>query len=147
MRKILIPPVLVLLSLILIILFYFLFPDLNLISFPFNLIGLLFIFIGIHISGQAHDLLKKYKTHKTYEKPVKLIDEGIYKRTRNPMYLGMFCLLLGIAICFQNILAIFVPFIFILVINLLFILLEEKIMLDAFGDDYIEYKNKVRKWL
>ena len=101
MKNIFIPPVLVFLSLILIILIHFLLPPFNLIRFPYNLVGIVLVFIGIHISGQSHDLLKKYKTPSTFEKPVVLIDEGIYKKTRNPMYLGMHTILMGIAICFQ----------------------------------------------
>jgi len=147
MKKILIPPVFVFLSLILIVVFYILFPHLNIILFPYNLLGIVFIFLGIHTSGQSRDLFKKYKTTSDFNKPSCFIDEGIYKKTRNPMYLGMFCLLLGIAIFFQNLLSLIVPFFFVWVINALFIPFEEKMMLDTFGDQYKEYKMHVRKWI
>ena len=147
MRKILIPPSLVLLSLILIVLFFVLFPDCNRIPFPYNLIGLLFIFTGIQLSGKSRDFFKKYVTASDFSRPSYFINEGIYKKTRNPMYLGMFYLLPGIAVCFQNLFSMLVLVLFMMIMNVFLIPFEEKAMEDVFGDQYVEYKKSVRRWI
>lgn len=58
LRKLLIPPVFVLLSLILLVAFNFFIQELNIIPFPFNLSGLVMVFTGFAIMGNARDLLK-----------------------------------------------------------------------------------------
>jgi len=128
MKKLFIPPVLVLFSLILVIVFYFLLPELNVVPFPINLTGLIIAFAGFSIMGKARDLFKKYKTTLDFETSAHLIDESIFSKSRNPMYAGMFLLLLGIAVCFGNIISVCVPFVFILVVRIFFIPLEERIM-------------------
>ena len=147
MKKLLIPPVFVFLSLALIIVFYFVLPKLNFIPFPFNFIGLAIAFTGFVIMGKARDLFKKYKTTLDFETSVHLIDEGIFSKSRNPMYLGMFLLLLGISICFGNIISICIPFIFIILIAIIFIPVEEKMMGEIFGKKYQDYKSKTRIWI
>jgi len=59
----------------------------------------------------------------------------------------MFLLLLGIAVCFGNIISVCVPFVFILVVRIFFIPLEERIMEETFGEKYIDYKSKTGTWM
>jgi protein-S-isoprenylcysteine O-methyltransferase Ste14 len=147
MKKLFIPPVFVLLSFILIVMFYFLLPEFNLIKFPFNLCGLIIALIGFGITGKTNDLFKKYKTTLYIEKSSNMITEGVFSKTRNPMYIGMFLVLLGSGIAFMNIISLLIPFGFILLIRLAFITKEEKMMHDTFGQDYLDYKNRVRRWI
>ncbi len=63
------------------------------------------------------------------------------------MYIGMFLLLLGFGICFRNIFSIAVPFVFLFIIAVYFIPLEEKLMKKAFGEEYIDYMKKVKRWI
>lgn len=146
MHKILIPPVFVFLSIAIILLSYFLLPHYNFIPFPFNLSGLIVVFGGITIMGKARDLFKKHNTTLAIEPATSLISEGIYKYTRNPMYIGMFLLLMGIAICFANLAALFSPFLFILMVSIIIIPKEEKMMQESFGETYEIYCSKVRRW-
>jgi protein-S-isoprenylcysteine O-methyltransferase Ste14 len=147
MNNILIPPVYVIICLALITLFYYLFPVLNIIPFPFNFIGIAITVSGVIIIGQAHELFKKHKTPNTFEKSVHLIEEGIFNKTRNPMYIGMFLFLMGYAVCFRNLLSIIIPFVFLLIIRIIFIPFEEKKMEETFADKYIEYKSRVKRWI
>jgi protein-S-isoprenylcysteine O-methyltransferase Ste14 len=147
MKKIIIPPVFVLFSLIIIILFYLLFPDFNLIPFPFNLAGLAVAFAGFFMMGQARQLFKTHETTLDFTKSSALVVEGIYSKTRNPMYIGMFLFLFGVAICFRNIFSCLVPFVFITLIRIIFIPNEETLMTAAFGDEFVNYKNRVRRWI
>ena len=112
--------------------------------------GSLMIIIGIVIILLAIIQFKKYKTSITPLNPsnaTKLIVYGIYKFSRNPMYLGLLLILSGISII-QNPIGglLFVPA-FILYINHFQIIPEESAMLDLFKDDFLKYKENVRRWI
>lgn len=147
MEKIIIPPVLVLLSIILIIIFYFIFPaGYDMIPFPYNFGGILISFAGFVIMGKAYDCFKRCKTTLAIQKSTHLINEGIFLKTRNPMYLGMFLLLLGAGICFINLFSLLPPIAFLLIVEFYTIAKEEKLMTEVFGEEYLNYKKRVRKW-
>ena len=81
------------------------------------------------------------------EKSSHLIKEGVFSKTRNPMYVGMFILILGFSIFSTNIIALLFPFTFLLLVNLIFIRKEEQLMSDTFGEEYLKYKKTVRRWI
>lgn len=147
MKKLFIPPVCVLICFLLIVIFYFLLPRYNLIPVPVNLAGIPIAFSGFVIMGKARDLFRKRQTTLAIEKSSFLITEGIFSKTRNPMYAGMFFLLLGVGICFRNLFSILMAIGFILVMQFVFIPEEEKLMHESFGPEYLEYKKKVRRWI
>lgn len=72
---------------------------------------------------------------------------GIYKVSRNPMYVGLFFLLLAYATMLQNIANLTVLPLFIWYMNRFQIIPEEEVMEEKFGDAYLEYKSEVRRWL
>ncbi|MFC2151468.1 methyltransferase family protein [Bacteroidota bacterium] len=147
MKKLIIPPVFVLICFLSIVLFYFLIPKYNLIPFPLNFIGLIISFLGFVIIGKSRDLFKKHNTTLDIKKSSHLITEGIFAKTRNPMYIGMFLLLFGIAVCFMNLFSVLAAIGFILIIQIIFIPTEEKLMYESFGEKYLEYKRKVSRWI
>jgi len=147
MKKLYIPPTLIVYCLLSMIAIYFLLPKFNLILFPYNLIGLLIAFSGFYLMGQARDLFKKNQTTVKIEKSNHLITEGVFSKSRNPMYLGMFVLIFGFSVISTNILSLGLPFIFITLVGLIFIRKEEHLMFDTFGDNYLQYKRKVRRWI
>jgi protein-S-isoprenylcysteine O-methyltransferase Ste14 len=83
----------------------------------------------------------------TFEKSTFLIREGVFSKTRNPAYIGMFLILIGIGFCLGNMLSVFTPFIFIILTHYQFVLKEEKLMLQVFGQKYLDYKTKVKRWI
>lgn len=76
-----------------------------------------------------------------------IVDTGIYKLSRNPMYLGMAVSLLGWCFFLKSPMSIFALPIFILYLNRFQIVPEEKILAEKFGANYTAYKNSVRRWL
>ncbi|MCG8527956.1 MAG: isoprenylcysteine carboxylmethyltransferase family protein, partial [Opitutales bacterium] len=76
-----------------------------------------------------------------------LVTEGPFKFTRNPIYLGFLLVLVGFAWCFGVISVWVGPLIFLLLANFWYIPFEEKRMLKKFGESYVEYRQKVRRWL
>ncbi|HBL74981.1 MAG: hypothetical protein A2W90_06580 [Bacteroidetes bacterium GWF2_42_66] len=147
MKKIFIPPVFVFISIFLIVFFCFLTPDFNWIPFPFNFCGILITFSGFAIIGKTWELFRKNKTTLLIKTSSFFITDGIFSKTRNPMYLGMFLLLFGVAVCFTNLFSIITAFSFLLLMHFVFIPKEEKLMFETFGDEYLDYKKKVRKWI
>lgn len=72
---------------------------------------------------------------------------GVYAFSRNPMYLGLLLIYVGLAFLLGNWWTLlFVPLLVVL-INKLIILKEENYLERAFGSAFIEYKKKVRRWL
>jgi len=81
------------------------------------------------------------------EKASSLVSSGIYKLTRNPMYLGLLLVLLAWAVFLSNALPfIFLPA-FIIYINQFQIGPEEIALSSAFGQEFEAYKSRVRRWL
>ena len=76
-----------------------------------------------------------------------IVSSGIYRFTRNPMYLGMALLYLGLALWFRSSWAVILLPVVILVIRTQVIAREERYLAKKFGDEYLSYKAKVRRWL
>jgi protein-S-isoprenylcysteine O-methyltransferase Ste14 len=81
------------------------------------------------------------------EKASSLVRSGIYRFTRNPMYLGLLFVLLAGAMFLSSAWALVGPLAFVLYINRFQIAPEEKILAAKFGADYSAYCAKVRRWL
>ena len=112
--------------------------------------GSFMIISGLIIILSAIILFKKYQTTISPLNPsnsAKLITDGIYKFSRNPMYLGLLLVLVGISIILSLTGGFFFILLFILYINLFQIIPEENAMVDLFKDEFLEYKKNVRRWI
>ena len=115
-----------------------------------DIFGSIIITFGIIIILSAIILFKKYKTTITPLKPsnaTKLIVSGVYKFSRNPMYLGLLLVLSGISIILNPIGGLFLIPLYILYINLFQIIPEENAMVYLFKDEFLDYKKNVRRWI
>ncbi len=81
------------------------------------------------------------------EKASALVATGIYRFTRNPMYLGAALILIAQAFWASNYLAFLAVMLFMLYLSRFQIQPEERILAQKFGVDYLAYKQKVRRWL
>ena len=112
--------------------------------------GSFMIISGLIVILSAITTFKKYHTTITPLNPAnatKLITDGIYKFSRNPMYLGLLLVLLGISIILNLIGGFFLIPLFILYLNLFQIIPEENAMVDLFKGEFLEYKENVRRWI
>jgi len=112
--------------------------------------GSFMIISGLIIILSATILFKKYQTTITPLNPsnaTKLITDGIYKFSRNPMYLGLLLMLLGTSIILNLTGGFFLIPLFILYLNLFQIIPEENAMADLFENEFLEYKKNVRRWI
>ncbi len=76
-----------------------------------------------------------------------LVTEGLYRFTRNPMYLGLLIMLAGWSVYLGNLAALALLPLFVLVISRWQIVPEERVLEQKFGDEYLAYKRSVRRWL
>jgi protein-S-isoprenylcysteine O-methyltransferase Ste14 len=76
-----------------------------------------------------------------------LVTGGIYRFTRNPMYLSVLLILVAWAIFLSSAWALVGPVAFVLYINRFQITPEERVLAAMFGTAYAEYKGRVRRWL
>jgi protein-S-isoprenylcysteine O-methyltransferase Ste14 len=76
-----------------------------------------------------------------------LVDSGIYRVSRNPMYLGFLFMLIGWAAFLSNAATFFGSLIFVVYINRFQIAPEERALVKLFGAEYLAYTTRVRRWL
>ena len=125
-----------------------LFPEFNLEYF--TILSYVSYFAGLSILILAVLLFRKQNTTVN---PVKidnassLVTSGVFKFSRNPMYLGMVMILFGLALMFNLVGGIFFVLLFMIYITKFQIRPEEEVMERLFGEDFIKYKHKVRMWL
>ena len=84
---------------------------------------------------------------KTDEMPRILITSGLFRISRNPVYLGMILILIGESILLGSLIPFLVSLLFIIAIEIWVIPIEEKNLEKKFDKKYLDYKRKVRKWL
>lgn len=70
---------------------------------------------------------------------------GLYKVVRHPSYLGLIVIIGGIALCMNNILSLIIIVIPIFLAINYRIRVEEKALINEFGDQYLQYKNHVSR--
>ena len=127
---------------------YFFLPIAKFIHFPLNLIGIVPLIFGIVLNLRADAMFKKDETTvKPYLKPTVLQDKGPFAISRHPMYLGMFSILLGTAILLGVVTAVILSFVYVGLMEWIFMPTEEKNLQEAFGDQYLEYRKRVRRWI
>jgi protein-S-isoprenylcysteine O-methyltransferase Ste14 len=76
-----------------------------------------------------------------------LVSSGVYRFTRNPMYLGLSLELCAWAVFLSNPLALLLLPVYVLYINRFQIIPEERVLDSLFGAEYLAYKERVRRWL
>ena len=126
---------------------YFLAPRLNLIRPPFTLGGAIFLCAGAYWIACTHQSLRRRATPVTFAPSTCIIEDGLYHYSRNPMYVGFVSFLTGCSIVSGNVLSLLCPLFLFIILNWMFIPFEEEKMESAFGEKYLEYKKKVRRWL
>ena len=136
------------LALSVIVILHFIFPIAKVIIYPWNLIGILHALLGIYLNLLTDRSFKKFNTTvKPFEESRALITVGTFRLTRNPMYMGMTLILLGLCIFLGSLSGYLILIIFVLVMDLKFIKNEETMLSEKFKSDWQVYKKKVRRWL
>jgi protein-S-isoprenylcysteine O-methyltransferase Ste14 len=113
-----------------------------------RLLGFLPITTSLVLTGAAAKTLARGGTTISPSgQPTALVDNGIFRFTRNPMYLGMALMLLGFALFFGSLTPLCGVVFFVVVVQQRFILQEEQRLHKAFGEVYLHYCQQVRRWI
>lgn len=110
--------------------------------------ALLVVGLGFDLAG-----LLVFRAHRTTVNPMAphrasaLVTGGVYRITRNPMYVGMVFLLLAWAVHLSALLTLLGPVLFVLYITRFQIAPEERVLQQLFGAAYTDYRRAVRRWL
>jgi protein-S-isoprenylcysteine O-methyltransferase Ste14 len=147
-KRVIYPPIWLVFGLVAIFALNELMPGTRFTSSVFQILGGVVIFLGLLLLLLAGGLFKRAGTDLVPFKNVSaLVTTGIYRLTRNPMYLGMTAILLGCALTVGAALALLVPPVFIVIIELRFIRPEEAMLRELFPEDFPQYCASVRRWV
>jgi protein-S-isoprenylcysteine O-methyltransferase Ste14 len=108
------------------------------------------IVVGVAIGATA---IRSFRAAQTTVNPLhpdaaeRLVSNGIYQRSRNPMYLGATFVLLALAVYLQNLMAFVTLPLFMIYLTVFQIRPEERVLAEKFGEEFQSYQRSVRRWL
>ena len=147
-KRIIYPPVWLLLGLIIIFTCNEYFAGPRFTSLSGQLFGGGVLVVGLRLLLSAGGLFSRAKTCLIPFRDVSaLVTGGVYRYTRNPMYLGMLAVLLGCAVTVGASVALLVPVMFAVIIEWRFIRPEEALLRDIFPEQFAAYCGRVRRWV
>jgi protein-S-isoprenylcysteine O-methyltransferase Ste14 len=127
---------------------HFLVPVQRIIPFPWDLFGALSVALGIALNLRADKAFRNAKTTvKPFQKSAALVTDGVYRISRHPMYLGFVLILLGLAILLGSLTPFIIVPIFAVVMDRVFIVVEERMLGEKFGQEWLDYRAKARRWM
>ncbi len=110
--------------------------------------GWILVILGIALAQWAVRQFRRAGTSEMpWLKPTAFVATGPYLLTRNPMYLGMTLILLGIATIRSSPPMLLAPFGFMITVTLTWIRYEEAVLAKAFGRTYLAYRSRVGRWI
>tara|TARA_B100000902_G_scaffold124420_1_gene124315 strand:- start:131 stop:586 length:456 start_codon:yes stop_codon:yes gene_type:complete len=111
-----------------------------------------FFFLCLAVSFFLTSIIE-FRKHKTTLNPLMpeesttLVTTGVFKLSRNPIYLSLLNLLIAFSIYLGSFLGLFIIPLFVIYMNLFQIEPEEKAMLKLYGKEFENYCSKVRRWI
>ncbi len=142
------PPVYLIAPIIAMAALHFLLPGMKLLRFPWSLIGIVpFGLGGIFILAAVISFKMRRTTVESFEESSVLVTDGVFRVTRNPMCLGFELMLLGIALFMGSLTPFLVVPVFALLMDVIVIRAEEGMLEEKFGELWLAYRNKVRRWI
>jgi protein-S-isoprenylcysteine O-methyltransferase Ste14 len=142
------PPMYLFTSLAAMVLMNLFLPVQTLIIHPWNATGIIPLLLGMALNLSADRAFKRNATTvKPFEISKVLITSGTFKYTRNPMYLGMTLILTGAALLLGTLSPFIIIPLFAIATDRIFIVAEEKMLDQRFGDEWKHYKTNVRRWI
>lgn len=142
------PPVYFLLGVIAMLLLNSYMPIGRWLHYPWRYIGIILMAGGFLLGLGSGMYFRKLGTNpRPGSQATLIVKTGAFRYTRNPMYTGLITILTGLAILLGTYSPLAVIPIVFLILQYLFVLREEKWMESWFGDEYLEYKKQVPRWL
>jgi protein-S-isoprenylcysteine O-methyltransferase Ste14 len=144
----LLPPLYLLASLILAPVLNYYLPIAPVVPRPWNYLGALLVLAGLALIILPASVFSARGTAiKPFDESAILIQDGFFAFSRNPMYLGMVTLALGVSVWLGSATPFVAPLGLLAVLQVRFIRIEEEMLQAKFGDEYRSYMTRVRRWL
>jgi len=126
---------------------HYAFPQYDVVPGPYRLAGwfILVAAVCFALAGKRQFDLTGTPV-RPFTESTKLVTSGLFQWTRNPIYLAMVIGLMGLFVGLGTLAPLVVVPVFVWLITTGFIVHEERIMEERFGDDYRAYKAAVRRW-
>ncbi len=142
------PPLFFLAALVLIGTLHAVLPGAPLLTGLWRLAGLPLLLIGIALNLIADRAFKRHGTTiRPFERSTALVTEGVFAYSRNPIYLGMTLILAGLALAAGSATPWIVVGLFAVGVDRAFIVAEERMLEETFGEEFRRYRQTVRRWL
>jgi len=142
------PPVLLLIAVVLMVVLHYVLPVARWLAWPWRALGALPIAMALLVGFWGAVQFRRHDTTIIpFEQSTALIAEGPYRYSRNPLYISMTLILVGLWILLGSLSPVVVVPLFVWWISTRFIANEERHLEAQFGRTYLEYKTKVRRWL
>ena len=123
-------------------------PVIRIIHGAWAVSGAIPIVVGVTVMVLGDRQFKKVSTAiNPFDRPSALVTSGVFRRSRNPMYLAMIVILIGGALAWGTLSTFVVPPALAWLLSRKFIVMEEAALSETFGADYDDYKRRVRRWL
>ncbi|MCV0394428.1 MAG: isoprenylcysteine carboxylmethyltransferase family protein [Rhizobiaceae bacterium] len=144
----LIPPVLVAIVAVVMIALHRVAPVGQVLPDPLNYaVGLPIMLAGLALTLSASRRFRRVETEiHTFRRPGRLVSDGPFAFSRNPMYLGFAVALLGFAVKLNALSTLPLVLAFVLAAQFWYIPFEERTAARVFGEEYQAYKNRTRRW-
>ena len=144
-----IPPVWLLLTVLLALALPQVVPaGLSLKSPVIDLLSAVFLGGGVILIAMAVSQMRRMQTtFHPREEAARLVTGGVFKWSRNPIYLGYVLILAGVILCFDTILSLPLVPIFLWFIEKRFVIPEENALRKKFRLDFARYSQKTRRWV
>ena len=142
------PPVLLLMAVVLMVVLHYVLPVARWLAWPWRALGALPIAVAVLVGFWGAVQFRRHDTTIIpFEQSTALIAKGPYRYSRNPLYISMTLILVGLWILLGSLSPVVVVPLFVWWISSRFIANEERHLEAQFGRTYLEYKAKVRRWL
>lgn len=117
-------------------------------TMPWKLSGWLPLLVGCGFClGGAVQFARQRTTLMPFSSSRALVTSGVFRVSRNPMYLGMAVILVGLAVVAGSATSFLVPPLFVIAVDRLLIRAEEAMLAEQFGEVYGDYRRRVRRWV
>ena len=111
-------------------------------------VGMAFVVAGLWLIADAVKLFRRTgQNPKPWKPSPELVLKGSYRFTRNPMYVGMTSIQIGIGLAVNNLWIVLLAPFSLLAVHFIAVLPEERYLTEKFGESYRGYLEKVRRYL
>jgi protein-S-isoprenylcysteine O-methyltransferase Ste14 len=113
-----------------------------------NVAGMTMVIVGLVAAfGALRQMIQAHTSPDPHSPTTSVVTTGVYRFTRNPIYVGYLCVLIGIPLIFGNYWGVILSPLQVILFNRLIIQHEEAYLSEKFGQEYLDYKARVWRWI